>query len=279
MHSNPQVATGDPPAGGRRMRSGDPPGRTRPLLLLSVLVLAGSSLLAAPPDLHGQVVQGHLTDARTRFAVDGVTVALRDTAGTVVARTATNFLGAFRLTAPGPGEYSLLAEALGYRSTDSPTFEVREGEVTAIDLSLRPEPVQLDTLTVRSRRQRIVASLRGQGFYERQTQGMGTFLTSEQIRRWPAISVGDVLRHAPFVHVEPGGVQGSRILISKFGMCAPTIYVDGNRIRGSPDDWARPEDIVAVEVYRGTAQVPMEWGMNETCGVILIWTNTHLRGG
>jgi len=34
--------------------------------------------------------------------------------------------------------------------------------------------------------------LREHGFYDRQQQGVGSFLTPEQIRRWPAISVGDV---------------------------------------------------------------------------------------
>jgi hypothetical protein len=53
--------------------------------------------------------------------------------------------------------------------------------------------------------------------------------------------------------------------------------VDGNRINSAPEHWVNPEDIVAVEVFRGEAQIPLQWGGMETCGVILIWTS--LGGG
>jgi hypothetical protein len=248
--------------------------RVSPFILTHVLT--GLRFLFPGSGTYGQIVQGHLTDARTGFAVGQVDVELRDSVGMVVDRTTANYLGAFRLTAPGPGRYSLLAEAMGYRSTESESFEVREGKVTTIDLSFPPEPIELDTLTVLTRRQQIASRLRGLGFYDRQTQGIGAFLTPEQIRRWPAISVGDVLRHAPFVSVEPLGFQGSRIWIEKYGRCQPAIYIDGNKIHdvegNTPENWVRPEDIVAVEVYRGQAQIPLQWAQFETCGVILIWT-------
>lgn len=242
-------------------------------------LLLGAILFVLPSRLSAQTVQGHLTDGRTRFALSVASVALRDEAGAVVARTEVNFLGAFRFDAPGPGIYSVLVESMGYRSTESDPFELVEGEVTTVDLYVFPQPIELDSLTVHGKSQRVAATLRKQGFYDRQQQGMGSYLTPEQIRRWPAVSVGDVLRHAPFVELQGNGIQGNRILIRKFGTCQPTIYVDGNRIQGSPDDWTRPEDIVAVEVYRGLTQIPLEWGGNETCGVILIWTSFGRGGG
>lgn len=247
---------------------------------LRAALIAGLWLLPAAAQLSGQTVQGHITDARTRFAVNGATVSLRDSTGSVVGRTATNYMGTFRITAPGPGVYSLLAEAMGYGDTSSDSFELEDGTEATVDLHLRPEPVELDTLAVETRRQRIVKKLETQGFYDRQRMGIGTFLTPDQIKQWPAISVGDILRHAPFVEVRSLGVQGSVI---KVRGCAPTIYVDGNRIHdvpgNTPENWVRPEDIVAVEVYRGLAQIPLQWGMNETCGVILIWTSLGRDAG
>jgi hypothetical protein len=157
-----------------------------------------------------------------------------------------------------------------------------EGDSLAIDISLSPEPLELDPLSVEARRQRMEAKLTWHGFYERQRQGFGSFLTPEQIERWPAINAVDILEHAPFVHIERRGVaQGPRVLVRKYGECEPTIYVDERKIPpyplGNVDAEVRPEDIVAVEVYRGTTQIPLRWAGYETCGVILIWTN--LGGG
>lgn len=236
------------------------------------LLLAGVALLSVPLPLSGQVVQGHLTDGRTRFALGSAAVSLCDSVGEVVARAASNYLGAFKIPAPSPGRYFLRVEALGYRPEDSEPFELDRGETTTVDLSLSPQPIELDPLMVETRRRRIVSSLQERGFYERRDQGAGSFLTLEQIRRWPAVSAGDVLRHAPFVSSE-WSMAGSTIYIHRFGRCRPTIYVDGNRINSSPDDWVQPEDIVGVEVYRGSSQIPLEWSSNETCGVILIWTS------
>lgn len=236
-------------------------------------LVAGISFFHLPTDLCGQAVQGHLTDSRTKFAVSGASVALRDDTGSVVARANGNFLGAFRIIAPGPGTYSLLAEAMGYRSTDSESFEVEEGEAVTIDLALTPDPLVMDTLSVVSRRRRVVAKLEEQGFYERQRAGAGSFLTPEQIRRWPAISAVDVLQHAPFVQVERRGFN-SRITVMKYGECVPSLYIDGSKLQPGfdLDSTVRPEDMVAVEVYRGLAQIPPQYAGHESCGVILIWT-------
>jgi len=236
------------------------------------LLLAGASFLSVSVPLSGQGVQGHLTDSRTRFALNNAAVSLCDSVGEVVARAASNYLGAFRIPAPSPGRYFIRVEAMGYRSKDSEPFELGRGDTTTVDLSLAPEPIELDPLMVETRRRRIVSSLQERGFYERREQGAGSFLTPEQIRRWPAVSAGDILRHAPFVSSE-WSIAGSTVFIHRFGRCRPTIYVDGNRINSSPDDWVQPEDIVGVEVYRGSAQIPLEWSSNETCGVILIWTS------
>jgi hypothetical protein len=198
----------------------------------------------------------------------------------VVASTEANFLGAFQFTAPGPGVYSIQVQGMGYLPTSSRSLRVRAGDTVTVELAVAPDPVALDTLVVMSRRQRISAALQTQGFYDRQQQGVGSFLTEQQIRRWATVNVGDVLRHAPFVTSEWSLGGGSTIYVHKYGRCQPTIYVDANRINSSPDDWVNPEDIVAVEVYRGQAEIPLEWGgTGESCGVILIWTKQIRRGG
>ncbi len=242
-------------------------------LLLAAGILFCLSVLTLPATVGAQVVQGHLYDSETRGPIINGTVALRNDLGTIVGRAATDEAGAYELTARAPGTYSLLAVGLGYRSTPTGQFEVVEGEVTTIDISLSPEPLELDPLSVEGRRQRMVAKLTYHGFYERQQQGFGSFLAPEQIKRWPAINVVDILEHAPFVHCERGAT-GTRVIIRKYGDCEPALYVDGRKLPPGFDiEYAvDPENVVAVEVFRGTTQIPLQWAAYETCGVILIWT-------
>jgi hypothetical protein len=261
------------------MRSAEYGGSVRLLPSILVFLLVALAVFPVSGTLSGQVVRGHLFDNESGHPVINGNVALRDSLGAVVARTATDEEGIYELTARTPGLYSLLAVGMGYRSTPIGQFEVSADEVTIIDIFLLPQPLELAPLSVEGRRQRVVASLNKHGFYDRQEQGFGSFLTPEQIQRWPALNVGDVLKHAPFVYAE-WNLSGSTISISRGGRrCSPGIFVDGNRITSSPEHWVNPDDIVAVEVYRGESQIPLQWAGLETCGVILIWTVLGGGGG
>jgi hypothetical protein len=239
------------------------------LTLLGLVPLGPSQLTVA------QTVRGSLRDSETRAPVINGTVALRNEMGTVVARTATDERGAYEMTARVSGTYSLFAVGLGYRSTPTGSFQLLEGDSVTIDITLSPEPLELDPLSVAAKRQRTAAKLTRNGFYERQRQGFGSFLTPQQIRRWPAINVADILEHAPFVHVERMGVSGTNVTVRKYGNCRPTIYVDGNRLQPGWDveSAVSPETIVAVEVFRGASEIPLEFAQFEPCGVLLIWTD------
>jgi hypothetical protein len=88
-------------------------------------------------------------------------MALRDSLGAVVARTATDDDGAYELTARNPGVYSLMAFGLGYRSTPTGRFELVEDEVTTIDIFLSPQPLGLDPLLVTAERTRTELQRQG----------------------------------------------------------------------------------------------------------------------
>jgi hypothetical protein len=61
------------------------------------------------------------------------------------------------------------------------------------------------------------------------------------------------------------------------GTCAPAYFLDGRSWVPGPgglDEFMRPEDIEAIEIYRGPAETPPQF-MTSTdahCGVIVIWT-------
>ena len=58
--------------------------------------------------------------------------------------------------------------------------------------------------------------------------------------------------------------------------CEPAVFIDGVRIRGGAatiDELVSPLDIAGIEIYRGPADVPVEFGGPGTnCGAIVIWT-------
>jgi hypothetical protein len=235
-----------------------------------VLLMAAVCLLSLPQTLTGQIVQGHLTDAHTKFAMSGANVVLRDHGGTVVARTDANYLGAFRITAPAPGRYTLLVEAIGYRSTESESFDLRAGEVTTVDLSLPPRPVELDSLAVEAERQRIIPNLERQGYYERLGEGFGYFITPEELEARNPRTYTDLFRDIPGFEVSPSGVirWGHKCF-----RASPRIFIDGILAsRGNLSLVASIDEIAAVEVFLGPASVPLQYGGTRGQCVMLIWT-------
>ncbi|HEU4564067.1 MAG TPA: carboxypeptidase-like regulatory domain-containing protein [Gemmatimonadaceae bacterium] len=58
--------------------------------------------------------------------------------------------------------------------------------------------------------------------------------------------------------------------------CPILYYIDGQRHEAtdlSIDDYVRPEELEAMEVYRGTAEVPVRFqSRGSDCGVVVIWT-------
>ncbi|MFC1575048.1 carboxypeptidase-like regulatory domain-containing protein [Gemmatimonadota bacterium] len=148
------------------------------LFLLSFL-----ALLAPPTPIHGQVVRGHLLDNETRQPIISGAVALMDSLGGAVARTLTNEEGAFELTAPEPGMYTLMAAGMGYRSTPSGRLDLINNQLITIDMHLLPKPLRLEPIMVTA--ERIRAELARQGFYDRRDSGRGFFVSPEEIRRRP----------------------------------------------------------------------------------------------
>ena len=58
--------------------------------------------------------------------------------------------------------------------------------------------------------------------------------------------------------------------------CRVTFVVDGHvmdQVSGEVDQLVRPDEIVAIEVYRGAAETPPQFQQHRAaCGVVVIWT-------
>ena len=238
-----------------------------------------------PHTLVAQVIEGHLLEAETRTPISMGTVALLDTLMTELRQVTTDDEGRFRLQAPGPGHFYLIADALGYKRTLDGILELEEGARISVDFFLLPEPIGLDSLSVEAERQRITRHLEGQGFYDRKAQGFGHFITTEEIEKRNIRDFGRLFQRIP---VEVVGGFGNTILSIR-GKCPrrsfPAVYVDDALVdlrwdrplalKGALEEVVGVSDILAVEVYTGPASTPLQWSgtsIKRSCGVIVIWT-------
>jgi hypothetical protein len=128
------------------------------------------------------------------------------------------------------------------------------------------------------------------GFFERQKQGLGAFLTEEVINAHTFPDLVAVLRTARGVSVSqdrtpfpmPFLRSGSSITGNVNGRCVPNFYLDGARFKvdasgeGFPDlnVTVLPQFIKAVEVYASAGTIPAQFDNTALtdCGSIVIWT-------
>jgi hypothetical protein len=241
-------------------------------------VLALSALLVAD-GLAAQTLRGRVTEGRTQEALTAVVVSLLDEDANVLAQTETDARGNFALQAPGPGEYYVRAERLSYTTVTDGIFAFASevGEMSIV-LFMLPQPTELEGIDVRIEREQTRRRLRSAGFYERAAMGFGRHIGPDEIDRRPIFTFSDFLRGIPGVRFQNEAIQFSGGLT---GECSPNIYIDGAQVF---QDFGittliQPEEVEGIEVYRGVAQTPMEWGgLNGSCGVILIWTKVGGRG-
>lgn len=148
------------------------------------------------------------------------------------------------------------------------------------------------------------SALARDGFFERARMGAGTILTAEDIARKAPVALDDVLRGEGGLRVQRtrrgftvAVAKHSGYLVDTFTNrdaerlaveaeenlqgCVMDVYLDG-----APAAWLTEDlpglsarGLVAVEIYRGPAQVPSRYAATSgTCGVILVWTETSTAG-
>ncbi|MEM0964194.1 MAG: carboxypeptidase regulatory-like domain-containing protein [Bacteroidota bacterium] len=129
------------------------------------------------------------------------------------------------------------------------------------------------------------------GFFERERLGIGSVLTREEIERKNPTRLGDALTGVQGVTVRTRSVSGlgastGRVATStrSGGPCELAVYLDGtySPFLSEDIDGLAAQDVVAIEVYRGPAQIPAfynQLGRGEGCGVILVWTSQSLNEG
>ena len=219
-------------------------------------------------------------DVRDALTDDPVAVAAVSVlAGTVVAET--NRRGRFILSGVPVGVHELSVRHLGYAPL-SHAVTVSRGINTEVEVGLVPEPVEMVPIVATAARPR---RLEIKGFYERKYWGElvsgGTFLTAADIERRRPILISHMIADEMGIYLDCGLRQSSCKILNRRGSsgfvpggCEMSVWVDGVSIgKGGPDSVVRPVEIAGVEIYKGPASLPAEFGGSDSgCGVVVIWT-------
>ena len=247
-----------------------PSSRYLTVRLFAVFVLVCSTSTSQKAQAQQQYVTltGTVINLNTQEPLPGVSVVIDDL---VLATTTVD--GTFKVatTRIRPGSNVVTFRRLGYGQVATLLW-IADGQSDAgLQAALEPLAVRLVTIVVEEER---IPRGKLRGFYERRATAIGRFLGPEEIERRRRHTVSDILATVPGILVNPvGGIRFAR------GSCrgGPEFYLDGLPLRTLAnlgiDQIVNHEDIVAIEVYSGSARVPLQYSAtNSDCGVILIWT-------
>lgn len=233
-----------------------------------VAVRGDTSAASAEPRLRGTArLAGTVRDDANR-PVARATVTVRGSASSAL----TGDDGSFSLANLPAGTRSVQVRAIGYEPRTA-TVTLRAGRSTAASVILDKRVDVLASVNVIEKQTARKRDLTG--FEERRRQGMGSYLTREDIEKRSPISMTDALRTVPGLQIVPNG-NGSASVLGRGG-CRPAVYVDGMPVTDGATDLdaiVRPTDVRGVEVYRSGSTVPVEYGggAGNSCGTVLVWT-------
>jgi hypothetical protein len=256
--------------------------------------------LTAVESLAAQVVTGAVRDAESGDPIVAAIVSLLGRNDGALVKVATNEAGEFRIVPPGPGQYRLRAQRIGYATTTTDILQVAASDLARLELSLSTEPVPLAPLIVDIASRPWWEYERPDevwGFYERMEYfgqtGFARFLTIEDLefqRRSPAWmilsnQIGFGIRAEFEAH--RGAQRSIRIRgplsgSNPMNWCSPVYFIDGLPFRA--EEWvalhtievmADEGRIEGIETY-SPWHVPWTFQRHFTSGdggcAIAVWT-------
>jgi hypothetical protein len=246
------------------------------LISTFAMLLLASAL--ATGSVAAQTVRGTLLERDTGRPIPYALVQLLGERGDTIATALTGTNGFFVLNSKTAGAFYLSASALGFQDGRAGILDIGDGGEMSLEFRLRPRAVELEGIMVNLpagvvREGYLVSN----GFYGRLLEGSGQFITPADIEKSHALRASELLYNISRVDVIQEGGRSRITMQGTMGTCAPPIWVDGvliSRDGSDLDQIVNMLSIEALEVYRGPAEVPLQWGgTNSTgCGVIVAWT-------
>ncbi|MGH7475263.1 MAG: TonB-dependent receptor plug domain-containing protein [Longimicrobiales bacterium] len=218
-------------------------------------------------------IQGVVLDAQTTRPVVNASVRLRGTTHAAV----TDAGGRFGFREIQPGMYVIVVEHIAYTARSDSLF-LNSSDDLQLEIQLAETAVALEPIEVTARPRKLVIV----GFYDRRQRGIGTYFTRDDIEKRHVQRLSDLLSRVPGLRRTLNQDGSSRIdargVKTIMTNCNTQYFIDGVRaeIGAIGIDVIPPRDIEAVEVYRGSSELPIQFDVGRAmCGAVLIWT----RGG
>jgi hypothetical protein len=175
--------------------------------------------------------------------------------------------GAFSLAALPAGTQLLEVRRVGYLVAHE-RVELRSGRTVTADVALQ-RIVTLDSVRVIAQRNRY----REAADRQRRQGGAGTYITEDQIARYAATETTDLLSRLGSLFVQGRGLD-AKLYVQRGAKtiegppCPMNVIIDGFQHQDA--NVVLPQEIGAIEIYKGPAGAPIEF--NSACGVVMIWT-------
>ncbi|MDB4877244.1 MAG: TonB-dependent receptor plug [Gemmatimonadetes bacterium] len=219
-------------------------------------------------------ITGKVVD-KTGKPLAGARVALQG--GGTVAITRAN--GDFTLDSLPSGTQALDIRKLGYSATEQ-AVELSSNEPARATITMSDFVPTLAAMRIEAVQDKALADI---GYLSRKQTGQGFYMDGKQINH-ESISFSDVMRTAPGLRVSPTGDGRTYVITdsrSSSGGCV-NYYVDGTLWQtmsaGDIDDYVRPSELVAIEVYHGSTTPPQYAPPGQSgCATIVAWTVAKVR--
>ncbi len=242
-------------------------------LLLGAIVFL---FCAARVSAQSGTITGHLTATDTGKPVVEALVQVLTTDGRVVASTASNQDGVYRIAGVAPGMYAVTASAIGYGTQTMANVEVTAGGTAQADAALSPRAIELNTVVVSASRQQEKAL---------DAPARVEVVNQREIEARPTVTPVDHIRNSAAVDVITQGLQSTNVVVRGFNniFSGAVHALTDNRIAGVPSLAvnvlnfipANSEDIERIEIVLGPGSAL--YGPNTANGVVHFITRSPLR--
>lgn len=243
------------------------------LLAAALLVAAGASDAAAQrADSATATLSGRVVSAMTGGPLENARVVLKNAGRGAV----TDSTGHFAIRDAPAGRDTVQVSLIGFTQKQVP-LTLKPGHTTDVTLLLSETVLKVEDISVEVESSGLPEKLTNAGFDRRMKVRHGHFITPEEIEERNPRQPSDLLRTVPGVSVGAyqfgeAPVRITRGPVGKQG-CEPVYWVDGQVLQGYNLDRLNPDDILAMEIYRGPAETPQRFKFQTLgCGVIVVWT-------
>jgi hypothetical protein len=211
-------------------------------------------------------------------AIAGAEVRVRGTLRQALSDSA----GTFEIESVDAGHIVLDARRLGYLAQQF-EIDIAPGSSRRVQLTLPVIAADLPTVHVTDtlgKPARYANTHRYDVFFERRAQGIGKFLTREDIDAASKSNTAELLQGMSGIKVRRIGnewkVQFTRCQMGLPGMADPSefiqVFIDGRYVgRASELNDIHPLEIEAMEIYRSPTELPPQ-ARGDGCGAVFIWT-------